>query len=265
MSPNTVEVPKVVSKKEWLAARKELLAREKSLTRQKDELSAERRNLPWEKVEQNYVFEGPNGTQTLADLFAGRSQLIVYHFMFGPGWKEGCPGCSFVSDHLDGVLTHLANRDVTLVAVSRAPYSEIEPFKKRMGWNFRWYSSNNDQFNFDYNVSFTPEEVAAKEVYYNYQVQNFPQSEGPGASVFFKDASGNIFHTYSTFGRGCESFLSTYNFLDLVPKGRDEEQTRPMGWLRHHDRYEQSYFDDANKNTATRAKSAGWCCAGEPS
>ena len=263
MTQSTVEVPRVVSKEEWLAARKELLAKEKNLTRQKDALSAERRNLPWEKVEKNYIFDGPDGKQTLADLFANRSQLIVYHFMFGPGWKEGCPGCSFVSDHTDGVLTHLANRDVTLVAISRAPYSELEPFKKRMGWNFKWYSSNGDEFNFDYNVSFTQHDIAEKKTYYNYELKNFPEGEAPGVSVFYKDASGTIFHTYSTFGRGCEAFLGTYNFLDLVPKGRDEGQLpRPMAWVRHHDRYEQNYFEDAGKNTLARGQSAG-CCAGE--
>ena len=207
MTQTAVAKQKVVSKEEWLAARKELLAKEKALTRQKDALAKERLNLPWEKIEKNYVFDGPNGKQSLADLFDGRSQLMIYHFMFGPEWKEGCSSCSLVADHFDGVTTHLANRDINLVAVSRAPYSVIEPFKKRLGWKFKWVSSNDSSFNFDYHVSFTKDEFENKNMYYNYGQNPFPADEAPGVSVFYKDASGNIFHTYSTFARGAESLL----------------------------------------------------------
>jgi predicted dithiol-disulfide oxidoreductase (DUF899 family) len=229
----------VVSRQQWAEARRTLLAREKEFTRQRDELSRQRRALPWEKVEKTYVFEGPNGSQTLAELFAGRSQLIVYHFMLGPGWAEGCKGCSFLADHFDGSLVHLAHRDVTVVAAARAPLPDIEAFKERMGWNFPWVSSQGSDFNFDYHVSFTGNERVNGKVYYNYDMREFPSDEGPGLSVFYKDKSGEIFHTYSTYARGLEILVGVYNFLDLVPKGRDEEGLpSPMAWLRHHDRYE---------------------------
>ncbi|MGA2420725.1 MAG: DUF899 domain-containing protein [Candidatus Acidiferrum sp.] len=229
---------KVVSAAAWLEARKEFLKKEKEFTRLRDELSRQRRELPWEKVEKEYVFEGSHGKATLAELFDGRSQLIVYHFMFGPEWQEGCPGCSFVSDHLGGSIPHLNARDVTLVAISHAPIGQIEEFKKRMGWGFRWLSSNGNDFNRDYHVSFGKEDVANGQVYYNYESRKFPKDEGPGASVFFKDAEENIYHTYSTFGRGLEVLLGTYSLLDMVPKGRDEEALpSPMAWVRHHDRY----------------------------
>ena len=229
---------KVVSAAEWLAARKEYLAKEKEFNRLRDELSRQRRELPWEKVEEKYVFDGPKGKQTLADLFDGRSQLIVYHFMFGPGWKEGCPLCSYLADHFDGAIVHLPNRDVTFAVVSRAPLAEIEPFKKRMGWRFNWFSSFGSDFNYDYHVSFTKDEMAKGKMYYNYDVRGFPQEEGPGASVFYKDAAGNVFHTYSSYARGLDILVGTYNFLDLVPKGRDEDGLAfSMSWVRHHDRY----------------------------
>ena len=233
-----MEGPRVVSQAEWLAARKELLSKEKEFTRMRDELSRQRRELPWEKVEKAYVFEGQNGKETLADLFGGRSQLIVYHFMLGPGWQEGCPSCSFISDHIDGSVVHLAARDVRLLVVSRAPLPQIEAFQKRMGWRFKWVSSFGSDFNYDYQVSATKEELAKGQVYYNYTMQQFPSEERPGTSVFYKDAAGNIFHTYSSYGRGLDILIGAYNWLDLVPKGRDEEGLQHgMAWVRHHDKY----------------------------
>lgn len=229
---------RVVSLEEWIAARKELLAKEKRFTRERDELSRQRRELPWVKVEKSYLFEGPAGKETLADLFNGRSQLIVYHFMFGPEWKEGCPSCSFLSDHIDGTLVHLAHRDVTLVVVSRAPYSRIEEFKRRMGWRFKWMSSNGTDFNYDFHVSYTEEEMAKGKVYYNYEKQEFGSDEAPGVSVFYRGSNGDIFHTYSSYARGLDGLLGTYNYLDLAPKGRDEDGLPfTMSWVRHHDRY----------------------------
>ena len=233
-----MEQPRIVSRNEWLVARKALLAREKAHTREGDALSVDRRRLPMVKVETSYMFDTPDGRRSLADLFEDRSQLIVYHFMMGPGWVEGCPSCSFLMDHLDGALPHLANRDVTLVAVSRAPLAEIDAFKRRMGWQFPWVSSYGTAFNRDFHVSFTKDEVASGKMHYNYAEQLFPSEEGPGFSVFVKNAQGDIFHTYSTYGRGGESVLGTYHLLDLVPKGRDEDGLRfPMAWVRHHDRY----------------------------
>lgn len=230
---------KVVSREEWLEARKAHLAKEKDFTRLRDELSRQRRELPWVRVEKRYVFDGPGGKETLADLFGGRSQLIVYHFMFGPGWEQGCPSCSFLSDHIDGALVHLAHRDVTLVAVSRAPLSQIEAFKKRMGWRFKWVSSSGSDFNYDYHVSFTKEEMAKGKVYYNYDLGEFDGEEAPGTSVFYKDGTGAIFHTYSSYARGLDMLVGAYNYLDLVPKGRDEaELPWTMAWVRHHDRYD---------------------------
>jgi predicted dithiol-disulfide oxidoreductase (DUF899 family) len=194
--------------------------------------------LPWVRVEKEYIFETPSGKKTLADLFGKRNQLIVYRFMLAPGWEEGCPGCSFLGDHFDGAIVHLAQRDVAFTAVSRAPLPEIEAFKKRMGWSFPWVSSYGGDFNYDHHVSFTPEEMAAGKVFYNYRETKFPSEEGPGASVFYKDQTGGIFHTYSTYGRGLDILLGTYNLLDLTPKGRDEEGLKSsMAWLRHHDKY----------------------------
>jgi len=234
----TMERPKVVTRDEWLAARKGHLEKEKEFTRLRDELSRQRRELPWVRVGKEYVFDGPDGKKTLADLFDGRGQLIVYHFMFGPGWEQGCPSCSFVSDHIDGSVVHLAHRDVTLMAVSRAPLSQIEAFRKRMGWRFKWVSSNGNDFNFDYHVSFTKDEMAKGDVYYNYEMQKFGSEEAPGVSVFYRDAAGDIFHTYSAYARGLDILVGAYNYLDLAPKGRDEDGlTHSMAWVRHHDRY----------------------------
>ena len=239
---------KVVSQAEWLAARKELLKKEKELTRQKDALSAERRQLPWVKVEKNYVFDGPSGKVTLADLFDGKSQLIIYHFMFGPDWQEGCPSCSFAMDHTDATLPHLAQRDVSFAAISRAPYPKIDAFKKRMGWRFNWVSSNANDFNRDYHVVFTKEELATGKVDYNYGLGPFPSEEAPGTSVFYQDENGNIFHTYSAYARGGEGAINTYNYLDLVPKGRDEDSLPfTMAWVRHHDRYADGRLADASR------------------
>jgi predicted dithiol-disulfide oxidoreductase (DUF899 family) len=258
------ESPKVVSPAQWLAARKEYLVKEKEFTRLRDELSRQRRELPWEKVEKEYVFDGPKGKETLADLFGSRSQLIVYHFMLGPGWEQGCQSCSLLGDHFDGSLVHLANRDVTLLAVSRAPLAQIDAFSKRMGWQFKWVSSNGSDFNYDYHVSFTKEEQAKGEVYYNYGMQKFPSEEGPGASVFYKDASGNIFHTYSSFGRGLDILVGAYNWMDLTPKGRDEEGLAfSMAWVRHHDRYDQSYVVDEKAQYVSPKAADASCCASE--
>ncbi len=229
---------KVVSRDEWLAERKQHLSKEKEFTRLRDKLSAERRELPWVKVEKNYLFDGPGRKETLADLFGGRSQLIVYHFMFGPEWEQGCPSCSFLSDHIDGSVVHLAHRDVTFVVVSRAPLPKIEAFKKRMGWRFKWVSSYGSDFNFDYHVSFTKDAMTKGKVYYNYDMNEFPSDEGPGISVFCKDGSSDIFHTYSAYARGLDILVGAYNYLDLVPKGRDEaELPWTMAWVRHHDKY----------------------------
>jgi predicted dithiol-disulfide oxidoreductase (DUF899 family) len=259
-----LEHPKVASHDDWLAARKEFLAKEKEFTRLRDELSRQRRELPWEKVEKDYIFDGLNGKESLADLFAGRSQLIVYHFMFGPGWKEGCPSCSYLADHFDGPSIHLANRDVTFAVISRAPINEIEAFKKRMGWRFHWASSFASDFNYDYHVSFTPEERAKGKVQYNYEEMEFPSEEGPGLSAFFKDENGDIFHTYSSYARGLDIFVGTYNFLDHAPKGRDEDGLAfSMAWVRHHDKYSQGYFVDPTQTYVEPAKAGGSCCSGE--
>ncbi len=227
----------IVSREEWMVARKELLTKEKEYTRLRDQLSAERRKLPWVKVEKHYMFDGPHGKETLIELFKGRHQLVVQHFMFGPEWEQGCPRCSFMADHSDGMNVHLAHRDVTLVAVSRAPLVEIKRFRRRMGWRFKWVSSYGSDFNHDFHVSFTPEE-AKGQVYYNYVMQPFECEELPGISVFFKDDAENVFHTYSTYRRGVEVMMGTYNLLDLTPKGRDENHLEDtMEWVRHHDRY----------------------------
>ena len=231
--------PEIGSGAEWLVARKDLLAREKEFTRQRDALSAARRALPWVKVEKEYVFEGPEGKETLADLFDDRSQLIIYHFMLGPGWEEGCKSCSYLADHFDGANWHLPQRDVTFLVVSRAPFSEIEPFKKRMGWRFKWVSSNGNDFNFDYHVSATDEEKAKGKMYYNYETEELMSDEMPGLSVFYKEQNGSVFHTYSTYARGLDILVGAYNFLDLVPKGRNENLGSTMDWVRHHDRYDR--------------------------
>lgn len=229
---------KIVSADQWIVERKRLLAKEKELTRQKDELAEERRALPWVRVEKSYVFQGPTGKLTLSDLFADKSQLAVYHFMLGPGWKEGCPSCSLLADHVHGALSHLAARDVTFVAVSRAPEGEIAAFKRRMGWHFDWVSSHENDFNRDYHVHFSQEEVASGACEYNYGNDGFRNQEAPGMSVFFKDERGAIFHTYSEYARGLEELIGTYHVLDRVPKGRNEAGLPwPMAWVRHHDKY----------------------------
>ena len=226
----------VVSRKDWLAARKSLLAKEKKFTRLRDQLSKERRQLPWVKVDKDYVFDGPQGTETLSELFDGRSQLIVYHFMFGPDWDAGCKHCSFWADNFDRIIVHLNHRDVTMVATSRAPYRKLESYKERMGWDFKWVSSGNTDFNFDYHVSFTPVEEAKKKAFFNYKIQDPDSSDREGASVFYKDAKGNVFHTYSTYARGIDMVNAAYHYLDLVPKGRDEGKSGPS-WLCRHDEY----------------------------
>jgi predicted dithiol-disulfide oxidoreductase (DUF899 family) len=237
-----MEAHKIVSRNEWLAARQALLAKEKELTRLRDRLSAERRALPWVRVEKPYMFETPEGRKTLAELFDGRSQLVVKHFMLGPGWQEGCVGCSFGADHIEGAVVHLEHHDVSFVAVSRAPLTEIEAYKKRMGWKFRWVSSEASDFNYDYHVSYTGDELAKGKVYYNYKMIDAGITEHPGLSVFCKDEAGGIFHTYSTYARGTEMLLTTYMILDLTPKGRNE--TGPnhnlMDWVRRHDEYEDA-------------------------
>jgi predicted dithiol-disulfide oxidoreductase (DUF899 family) len=229
---------KVVSQKAWLAARKRLLVEEKKFSRLRDRLNQQRCNLPWVKVEKEYVFDGPDGRETLAELFGDKSQLIVYHFMFGPGWGEGCPHCSFWADHYDSVNIHLGRRDTMLVVVSRAPLKEIEPFKKRMGWRFKWLSSNRNDFNFDFHVSFTPEEIKSGKAIYNYAPLGMDIDEREGVSAFYRDGNGDIFHTYSSYARGIDLLNTTYNFLDLTAKGRDENPDRPQDWVRYHDQYQ---------------------------
>ena len=228
----------IVSPDAWLAARKTLLAKEKEFNRLRDRLAAERQALPWVKVEKRYVFDGPAGKETLADLFGNRGQLIVYHFMLGPDWEEGCKSCSYLADHFDGANLHLPHRDVTLVAVSRAPFPHIEAFRRRMGWRFPWVSSYGTDFNADFHVSFTQEEMASGQVYYNYGLRKFGVEEGPGLSVFHKDTNGEVFHTYSCYARGIDTLNAAYQYLDLVPKGRDEGGlSYSMAWLKHRDMY----------------------------
>ncbi|MBI3705059.1 MAG: DUF899 domain-containing protein [Rhizobiales bacterium] len=226
----------IVSQTEWLAARKALLAQEKEFTKARDRLSEARRALPWVKVDKAYAFDGPKGKETLAELFDGRSQLVVYHFMFGPDWNAGCPHCSHWADNFNGIIVHLNQRDVSMVAISRAPLAKLEAYKRRMGWSFKWLSSLGSDFNFDFNVSFTPAEVAAKEALYNFTRQNPEVSEREGVSIFFKDERGDIFRTYSTYARGIDMLNTDYNYLDLVPKGRDEGGRGPF-WVRRHDEY----------------------------
>jgi predicted dithiol-disulfide oxidoreductase (DUF899 family) len=228
----------IVSKKEWIEARKVLLKKEKEFTNLRDQLSQQRRDLPWVEVDKEYVFDGPNGKETLSDLFDGRSQLIIYHFMYDPNWDVGCPSCSFWADNFNEITVHLNQRDVTLIAISKAPYSKIAAYKKRMSWDFKWVSSFDIDFNFDYHVSFTQEELAKKKAFYNFISQDPGISEREGISVFYKDPSDKIFHTYSAYERGIDILNNTYNYLDLVPKGRDEDgYDFPMAWVRRHDEY----------------------------
>ena len=229
---------RIVSRDEWLAARLEHLGREKAFTKLRDELSAARRALPMVRVEEDYCFDGPAGPETLSQLFEGRSQLVTVHFMFGPEWEEGCPSCSYMADNYDGAIVHMNQRDVTMVAISRAPLAKLEAYKARMGWDFKWVSSLGSDFNRDYHVSFTADEMAKGEMYYNYHMTRFPSEEAPGVSVFLKAGDGAIHHTYSCYGRGLDLLIGSYNFLDLAPKGRDEAALDwPMAWIKRHDRY----------------------------
>jgi predicted dithiol-disulfide oxidoreductase (DUF899 family) len=233
-----MESHKIVSRDEWIEARKQHLAKEKEFTRLRDQLSAQRRDLPWVRVDQAYVFEGPNGKESLKELFAGKAQLVIQHFMFGPDWEEGCKSCSFWADNYNGFVVHLAYRDVTFVVASQAPLGRIEKFKKRMGWSFKWVSSFGTDFNQDYHVSFAPEEIAKGEVYYNYAWGKRSTTELPGTSVFYRDGGGTVYHTYSCYGRGQDMLNAAYHYLDLVPQGRDETGlSYPQAWVRHHDKY----------------------------
>ena len=231
--------PEIVSREQWIAARRRLLVEEKAFSRARDALGRKRRELPWVRVEKPYVFEAPAGKATLADLFEGRSQLIVYHFMFGPDWQEGCKSCSLLADHFDALLPHLRARDVSLVAVSRGPLEKLQAFQQRMGWRFPWFSSQGSDFNVDYRVSFPPDQVTQGRRSYNYDTLAPSVEEMPGASVFARDDAGAVFHSYSCYARGLDMLMPPYQFLDLVPKGRDEDGLPyPMSWVRHHDRYE---------------------------
>lgn len=243
----------VVAGEQWLAERKKLMARERELTHLRDQIARERRALPWRRVEKAYVFDTPEGPRRLADLFEGRRQLLVQHFMLGPGWAQGCPSCSYMADHADGMNVHLAARDISFVAISRAPLAEIERFRQRMGWRFKWVSSHGSDFNHDFHVSFAPEDVARGEVYYNYAVRPFPSEEAPGLSVFYRNDAGEVFHTYSTYERGVEVMMGAYQMMDLTPRGRAERDVpHKMEWVRHHDRYETA---------PAAAPAAAPCCA----
>jgi predicted dithiol-disulfide oxidoreductase (DUF899 family) len=232
----TIAEHPVVSHEEWLTARTAFLAKEKEFTRLRDELSRERRNLPWERVEKEYRFDGPNGTESLSDLFAGKPQLMVYHFMFGPDWDAGCPVCSFWADNFDGIDVHLSRRDISFLAISHAPLAKIQAYQKRMRWSFKWVSSFNTDFNFDYHVSFTPEQVARKSAVYNFTAQDPLSSEREGISVFYRDPTGAVYHTYSAYARGIDILNGAYNYMDLAPKGRDEGGQGAY-WVRRHDDY----------------------------
>jgi len=272
-----MEQPRIVTRDEWVAARKDLLIKEKALTRAHDALSAERRQLPMVRVGKNYEFDTPAGRKTLSELFDGRSQLMIYHFMMGPDWTEGCASCSFLADHIDGSVVHLAHRDVTLVAVSRAPLADLEAFRKRMGWRFTWASSFGSEFNYDYGVSFTAQQLASGRGIYNFDKLRFPLDEAPGLSVFYQpqsgDDAGEVFHTYSTYARGGEAVIGAYHYLDFAPKGRDEDGLAfTMSWLRHHDRYDGNYAVDPTRSyepparrepaePARREPAAAPCCA----
>jgi predicted dithiol-disulfide oxidoreductase (DUF899 family) len=254
IDPSIVNHP-VVSKEQWVAARKALLAREKELTRLRDQIARERRALPWVRIDKNYVFDTTDGRRTLAELFDGRSQLLVQHFMLAPGWEQGCPSCSYMADHTDGMNVHLAQRDVTFVAISRATLAEIERFRRRMGWQFTWVSSHDSDFNYDFGASFTQEQKSRGEVSYNYAITAYPGEEMPGISAFYRNDAGEVFHTYSSYGRGVEVMMGTYNMLDLMPKGRNERDVpHKVEWVRHHDRYEPA--------PAMATHVEGSCCEG---
>jgi predicted dithiol-disulfide oxidoreductase (DUF899 family) len=232
-----METRKVVSQIDWLAARKKLLLEEKKFSKLRDKLNLQRRKLPWVKVEKEYVFDGPKGKVTLADLFSDKSQLLIYHFMFGPGWGEGCEHCSFWADHFDSVNLHIGQRDTAFAVVSRAPLAEIKPFKKRMGWRFPWYSSFKTDFNFDFNVSFTAEQRKSGTAMYNFAPLDMDIDEREGVSAFYRDKNGDIYRTYSSYARGIDLMNTTYNFLDLTAKGRDEHPDAAQDWVRYHDQY----------------------------
>jgi predicted dithiol-disulfide oxidoreductase (DUF899 family) len=251
----------VVSDARWIDARRLLLVREKELTRLHDQIASERRAMPWRRISKDYVFDSRDGRRSLAELFGSRGQLMVQHFMFGPGWEQGCPSCSFMADHTDGMTLHLAHRDVAFVAMSRAPLPDILRFRERMGWKFDWVSSYGTDFNHDFGVSFTPQELATGAVEYNYRKGDFPAEEAPGISVFCKDDAGQVFHTYSTFGRGVEVMMGTYALLDLVPRGRAERDVPyKMEWVRHHDRYEPAHaFQPAPQAVAPAAAGCPHC------
>jgi len=236
MTKSTIKHQKVVSEAEWLKARRKLLAKEKEFTRLRDAMTARIRALPWRKIEKDYHFDGPKGKESLVDLFEGKTQLALYHFMVGPDWDQGCKSCSFFADTFQGIPIHLAHRDVAFVVVSRAPLSKIEQFKKRMGWNFKWVSSFDSDFNFDFRVSFKDEDERAGHVFYNYTDGPYLSDEMPGASCFYR-RNQEVFHTYSSYARGLDILNCAYNWLDLVPKGRDENPDSTMDWVRHHDRY----------------------------
>ena len=248
-----IENHRVVPMDRWLARRKEFLAQEKELTAHRDRIAAERRALPWVRIEKDYVFATPEGPRKLAELFEGRRQLMVQHFMLGPGWKQGCQSCSFMADHTDGMNVHLENRDVSFLAISRAPLEEIERFRQRMGWKFKWVSSFGTPFNYDFGVSFTPQQRATGELDYNYGKLRMSAEEMPGVSVFYRNDTGDVFLTYSTYGRGVEVMMGTYAMLDLAPKGRDETNSEyTMDWVRHHDRYDPA--------PVAAAATSGSCC-----
>ena len=250
VAANTANHP-VVSRDDWLVQRRALLEREKALTHQRDKIARERRALPWVRIDKTYTFDTRAGRRTLAELFEGRRQLMVQHFMLAPGWEQGCKSCSFMADNLAGAKIHLEHRDVTVLLVSRAPLAEIERFRQRMGWDFAWASAHDSDFNSDFAVSFPPQSRVDGEVFYNYAMTAFPQEEAPGISFFFKHDAGAVFHTYSAFGRGVEAMMgTTYALLDMAPKGRDEDGLAyTMEWVRHHDRYEDA------------AAPAASCCA----
>jgi predicted dithiol-disulfide oxidoreductase (DUF899 family) len=234
---STQREARIVSHDEWIVERAAFMAKEKEFTRLRDELSRERRELPWEKVTKEYVFDGPHGKQTLAELFENRSQLLVYHFMFHPAWNEGCAGCSFWADNFNGIDIHLAHRDISFLAVSRAPLPKLEAYRKRMGWGFTWVSSGESDFNYDFQASHDPEAAKGGTAYYNYGTGRRVGEDMPGVSVFYKDQSGDIYHTYSAYSRGIDVLNGAYNYIDLTPKGRDEGD-KGQYWVRRHDQYE---------------------------
>lgn len=250
---------KVVSDSEWVEARKAILIEEKAFIKKRDEMAQKVRDMPWRLVTKSYEFEGAEGKQSLGELFGDCSQLLIYHFMYGPDWKDGCQSCSYIADHYNAAFTHLAARDVSLVTVSRAPLKVLQDFQKRMGWSFQWVSSLESDFNFDFQASFTDEEMEKGEGYYNYEKSSFPASEAPGLSVFRKGDDGKIYHTYSTYARGLDRFIGAYHFLDVVSKGRDESSfPYPMAWVRHHDRYgDESFVDPYLKDSSEESS----CCS----